>query len=119
MELGTEPHGKHCLYPHSDMIFLPEITPTGYPLPSPPGMKCHWRLVTTPGAQVMLNFKVMNMLQPQDSECRRQSVWLEDPSTAHHSLLGGTTAGQEWCGDLVPNYPGPSTFTAGTTHTPV
>ena len=90
----------------------PDITPPQYPKPSPAGMECHWMFVTTPGAQVMINFLDMDMLRPQDSECRRQSVKVVDPSTSHHSLTLGDQR-QEWCGDLVPNYPGPSTFISG------
>ena len=68
--------------------------------------------VTTPGAQVMLNFLEMDMLEPEDSQCRRQSVKLVDTSSSHHALTRGDQ-GLEWCGDRVPNYPGPSTFTSG------
>lgn len=61
----------------------------------------------------MVNFKEMDMLEPLDANCGRQSVQLVDQSSAHHSLTGSDKPLQ-FCGDLVPNYPGPSTFTSGT-----
>jgi hypothetical protein len=88
-----------------------DIASPGFPSSSGPGQNCKWKFVTTPGAQVMVNFKEMDMLKPLDSQCSRQSVWLSDPNSAHHSLTGRNNP-LEFCGDLVPNYPGPSTFTS-------
>ena len=59
----------------------------------------------------MVNFKEMDLLKPLDSECSRQSVSLVDTRSAYHSPTGGKSL--SFCGDLVPNYPGPSTFTSG------
>ena len=59
----------------------------------------------------MVNFKEMDLLKPLDSECSRQSVSIVDTSSAYHSPTGGKSL--SFCGDLVPNYPGPSTFTSG------
>jgi hypothetical protein len=62
----------------------------------------------------MVNFKEMDMLKPLDSQCTRQSVSLTDQGYAHHSLTAtARNKTLKFCGDLVPNYPGPSTFTSG------
>ena len=67
--------------------------------------------MTKPGSHIMVNFKTMDMINPQDGVCRKQWVNLDDQGSAHHSITGGKSL--KFCGDLVPNYPGPSTFTSG------
>ena len=89
-----------------------DIQSPGFPSDTGPGKACKWKFVTAPGAQVMVNFKTFDMLKPLDSECSRQEVILSDSASAFHSPTGGKSL--SFCGDLVPNYPGPSTFTSGT-----
>lgn len=89
-----------------------DITSPGWPYDSGPGRRCQWKFVTKPGAHIMINFKKMDMLKPIDRICNRQVVAVGDMDTAFHSI----TENDKWhpfCGDLVPNYPGPSTFTSG------
>ena len=50
------------------------------------------------------------MLQPLDSsECARQSVRMEDTESDDRSIIPN----RFFCGDLIPNFPGPSTFVSG------
>ena len=67
-------------------------------------------MVTEKGSQILINFKELAMLQPLDSsECARQSVRMVDTESDDRYIIPN----QFFCGDLIPNFPGLSTFVSG------
>jgi len=76
--------------------------------PSKPGL-CSYRLLSAAGSQVSVNF--LEMALPSTDPHQGCESWVSLEETGTH--LSSVIASQKYCGKNLPNYPGPSVFTAG------
>ena len=76
-----------------------------------------YRLKTTTGSQILVNFKKIDMVAKSSSgmNCHQQKVMLAEDTecSTPYSLIKGN---QSFCGQLVPNFPGPSALTSSSNH---
>ena len=89
---------------------IAEISSPNYPLQSEAGQSCSYKLVSEPGSQISVNFLDMDLPVDATQTCSDFVQLIEDQSSA--SALIGTT-GRSFCGQQLPNYPGPSVLTSG------
>ena len=66
--------------------------------------------MSEPGSQISVNFLDMDLPVDATQTCSDFVQLIEDQSSA--SALIGTT-GRSFCGQQLPNYPGPSVLTSG------
>ena len=88
------------------------------------GQNCTYQLRALQGAQIMVNFKEVDMVEKSPTMgCHQQAVTLEDNGPLKpYSMLDSSTS---YCGQMMPNFPGPSTLVSSsnrlniryTTHT--
>ena len=83
-----------------------ELNSPSYPSDSGRNVSCSWTLVAPLGYSVALNFLDMDMRADPGGSCISDYVKLTDSIESPQSVLSldGTT----FCGELLPNYPGPS-----------
>ena len=68
--------------------------------------------MTTPiGAQIAVNFLEMDIRADVNQACLTDYVMLQDPASSATSLIGKD--GLTFCGERLPNYPGPSIIASG------
>ena len=113
--VGTVSKGKHNK--HNKKVNPPkmiaEISSPNYPLQSGPGKTCSYKLVSEPGSQISVNFLDMDLPTDAAQTCSDFVQLVEEQKSA--SALIGTT-GRPFCGQQLPNYPGPSVLISGIFH---
>ena len=70
---------------------------------------CSYQLVTSPGSQIAVNFLELDL--PAGPGGCGDRVTLTEPSLEPSAMIG--KAGRTFCGQLLPNYPGPSVLVSG------
>ena len=71
---------------------------------SGPGQNCFYKLVSEPGSQISVNFLDMDM--PYTTDLCSDYVQVIEEKVAPSSFIGNV--GRIFCGQQLPNYPGPS-----------
>ena len=109
--VGTVSKGKH----HNDKkmnqpTILAEISSPNYPLESGPGKTCSYKLVSEAGSQISVNFLDMDLTADAAQTCI-DFVQLVKEQNSASALIGKT--GRPFCGQQLPNYPGPSVLISG------
>ena len=85
---------------------LVDLSPPTYPNASAEGLKCTTKFVTAPGSQIAVNFLDMDIWNHGEPFCLSDYVLLAESSgSSTKSLLH---EGMKFCGQQLPNYPGPS-----------
>ena len=74
-------------------------------------MDCKHKLVAKPGTQISINFLKMDIHAHGTQECLTDYVKIEEPGWTTSSLIGRD--GLTFCGQRLPNYPGPSVIISG------
>ena len=87
-----------------------EISSPNYPLQSGPGQSCSYKLVSEPGSQISVNFLDMDLSVDGTQTCTDFVELIEEQNSAS-ALIG--TSGRSFCGQQLPNYPGPSVLISG------
>ena len=73
---------------------------------------CSFSLWSEAGSQISVNFLDMDLAADQSSgSCSTDFVQLLEGSTSSSALVG--SMGQSFCGQTLPNYPGPSVVVSG------
>ena len=99
------PCGGPCVVPVTPFTEL-ELNSPSYPSDSGRNVSCSWTLVAPLGYSVALNFLDMDMRADPGGSCVSDYVKLTDSIESPQSVL--SPAGRSFCGELPPNYPGPS-----------
>lgn len=81
------------------------------PEASKPGLDCQYTLVAKKGAQIAVNFLEMDIHADENQACLTDYVKLEETATSASSMIGKD--GLTFCGQRLPNYPGPSVLVSG------
>merc|ERR1712142_159511 len=76
-----------------------------------PGLDCNVKFEVQPGAQIALNFVEMDINANEDQACLTDYVRIEEYGKYTSSVIGNE--GLTFCGQRLPNYPGPSVFVSG------
>ena len=92
------------------MLIISEISSPNYPLQSESGQTCSYKLVSEPGSQISVNFLDMDLPVDATQTCSDFVQLIEEQNSAS-ALIG--TAGRSFCGQQLPNYPGPSVLISG------
>ena len=73
---------------------------------------CSYKLKSESGSQISINFLDLDLPEPDRSQtCITDFVQLKEDSDSVSSLIG--SSGMSFCGQQLPNYPGPSVITSG------
>ena len=72
---------------------------------------CSYKLVSEPGSQISVNFLDMDLPVDATQTCSDYVQLIEETGSAS-ALIG--RSGRLFCGQQLPNYPGPSVLVSGT-----
>ena len=81
-----------------------------FPSPSAPGLNCQYKVVTARGSQIALNFLSLDIQTDSNQRCLTDYLKIMDPEATLASMLGSEKL---FCGQKLPNYPGPSILVSG------
>jgi len=106
------PDGPCCAGPDCCIIKTgKEAREISIPDGSTPGLDCQFSLQASLGAQIAVNFLEMDIRADVNQACLTDYVMLQDPVKSASSLIGDE--GATFCGQRLPNYPGPSVIISG------
>ena len=88
-----------------------EFSELSIPGASNPGLDCQYTLVARAGSQIAVNFIEMDIRADENQACLTDYVKLEETSIIASSVIG--KEGLTFCGQRLPNYPGPSVVISG------
>ena len=91
-------------------LLTQEITSPNFPSPSAPGLSCQYKVVTARGSQIALNFLSLDIRTDSNQRCLSDSLTIMEPQVTPASMLGSAKI---FCGQRLPNYPGPSILVSG------
>ena len=89
-----------------------EIMSPNYPLPYAGHQSCSYTVMTEPGSQILVNFLDLHLPEAdRDQNCITDFVKLKEATSSVASFVGSD--GKIFCGQRLPNAPGPSVLTSG------
>ena len=91
--------------------FILELSTPTYPNASEEGLDCIAKFVTTPGSQIAVNFLDMDIWNHDESSCLSDYLLLTEDSVSSSNYL--LQKDRKFCGQQLPNYPGPSMIVSG------
>jgi len=107
------PNGPCCEGPDCCKLHVgpyhKDIVSPNYPEWAGNGRTCSYSLWSEPGSQISINFLDMDLPSDQSAQaCHSSSVQLVESKESASAAIG--SSGLKFCGQLLPNYPGPSVF---------
>ena len=87
------------------------ISEISIPEAATPGLDCQYKVVAKSGTQIALNFLEMDIHADENQDCLTDYVRLEETKASASSVIGKD--GLTFCGQRLPNYPGPSVIVSG------
>ena len=78
---------------------------------SNPGLDCQYKLLAKSGTQIAVNFLEMDIHADESQDCLTDYLKIVEEGRFASSMIGRD--GLTFCGQRLPNYPGPSVVVSG------
>ena len=88
-------------------VYVAEITSPNYPAAYESDQICSYSVKSEPGSQISVNFMDLDLHEPDfENNCNTEYLMISERVDSPFSLVG--SGGKKFCGQWLPNYPGPS-----------
>ena len=88
-------------------VYVAEITSPNYPAAYESDQICSYSVKSEPGSQISVNFMDLDLHEPDfENNCNTEYLEISERVDSPFSLVG--SGGKKFCGQWLPNYPGPS-----------
>ena len=88
-------------------VYVAEITSPNYPAAYESDQICSYSVKSEPGSQISVNFMDLDLHEPDfENNCNTEYLMISERVDSPFSLVG--SSGKKFCGQWLPNYPGPS-----------